>query len=142
MNVKLKIRTSQIINKEQIDTIEETYSGIMIEKSASIFVKFDEISGENTSKGLIKISEDRIVVHRNGNINSKMIFIENQIHKTIYDAGSAVFDMVIHTKKIEKMICDKEMRIILHYSLNLDKLMDSENRVEIIISSEDCNDNR
>lgn len=137
MDVKVSIKTSQILNEEQVDTIEEKYEGQWIEKSGHIYIKFENGNMSKATSGLIKIGDDKIIVHRKGEINSKMMFIENESYRTTYDAGYAIFDMLVHTYKIEKKIEEKSIEIKLQYSLSLDRLMESQNRVEINVMAEE-----
>ena len=76
MKVKLKIKTNQVLEDGQLQTIEAFYRGERVDKNGDIFVSFDEFDKVKISKTTIKISGDIVTIIKFGQVNTKMIFKE------------------------------------------------------------------
>ena len=74
MKVKLKIKTNQVLEDGQLQTIEAFYRGERVDKNGDIFVSFDEFDKVKISKTTIKISGDIVTIIKFGQVNTKMIF--------------------------------------------------------------------
>jgi|SRR3712207_259737 len=137
MKVKVKIKTNQVLEDGNIQSIETFYRGERVEKNGDIFVSFDEFDTVKTSKTTIKISENTVTIIKFGEVNTKMVFEEDHEHRTNYRTPYGVFDMCMHTYKLSKKIDDGEIRIVLDYKMEVRNFMKATNRIDISILTED-----
>lgn len=131
MDVKIKIKTSQVLEDGNIQTIESFYKGKKIIKKTGVFLDFAEPGGRGENHSTIKVSDDEVMIIKSGEAKSKMKFVENEEYKSIYSTPYGNFDLSIYTFKITKKILDEEMKLNLDYKIEVKGLMKSNNRIEI-----------
>lgn len=137
MKVKLKIKTNQVLEDGQLQTIEAFYRGERVDKNGDIFVSFDEFDKVKISKTTIKISGDIVTIIKFGQVNTKIIFKEGFEQRTPYRTPYGVFDMRLYTYKLSKKIDDRQIKMGLDYKMEVTDLMKANNRIDISILTED-----
>ncbi|SFE77447.1 DUF1934 domain-containing protein [Peptostreptococcus sp. D1] len=131
MDVKITIKTSQILEAGDIQTIESFYNGKKTLKSTGIFLAFEENGNMKKYHRVIKIGDKEVAIINSGDSSSKMKFVENESHNSIYRTPYGSFDMSIYTYKIKKKILENEVKLNLDYKIEIKGLMKANNRIEI-----------
>ena len=131
MKVKLKIKTSQYLDRSDFQTIESYYKGEQIEKNGNIYITFSEFDMSKDKSSTIKISDKEVLLLKSGEITSKMKFREDKDFQSKYRTPYGVFDMNLHTYKISKRISDQELKLNLDYKISIKGLMNANNRLEM-----------
>lgn len=135
--VKVKIKTTQLNDLGEVETIESFYSGKRYEKRGKLYILYStrDKSGENTnSKSTIKVDGDRVSIISSGDIDSRMIFEEGESFESIYRTTYGNFNLKMYTHKVSKRISDDEIKINLDYKLEIENFLYANNRLEIRIN--------
>lgn len=136
MKVKVVIKTSQYMEDGKLQTIESFFRGERLEKNGSHYVKFSEFEIFGDSRGTIKVSDDEVIILKSGDVVSNMRFREKERFRSRYHTVYGDFDMSLYTHKISKRVSDEEIKLNLYYSINIEGLMNANNRVEIKVEKE------
>ena len=78
----------------------------------------EESEGQKTTSTLY-VTDDKVVLHKRGDVESDMTFREGEEVKTIYRVGPYSFDMVVRTKRIRNSLTDEGGELALLYSMNV-----------------------
>ena len=78
----------------------------------------EESEGQKTTSTLY-VTDDKVVLHKRGDVESDMTFREEEEFKTIYRVGPYSFDMVVRTKRIRNSLTDEGGELALLYSMNV-----------------------
>lgn len=136
MKVKVAIKTSQYMDDGKLQTIESFFKGERLEKNGCHYVKFSEFETFGDSKGTIKVSDDEVIILKSGDVVSNMRFREKERFRSRYQTIYGDFNMSLYTYKISKRVNDEEIKLNLDYNINIEGLMNANNRVEIKVVKE------
>lgn len=136
MKVKVMIKTSQFLENGDFQTIESYYKGERLEKNGSVYVNFSEFETYGDSKSTIKVSDNEVIILKSGDTSSNMRFKELQNYNSKYRTVYGDFDMNLYTYKISKRISEEELKLNLDYKINIEGLMNANNRIEIRVVPE------
>lgn len=135
-NVLVKVKTVQIDDRGESDTIELTAEGKFAEKNGSYLIKYSDsfISGANdpifTS---IKVSSDGAVsITRSGNYQSRFVIQKQKRCNCLYQTPYGTMTMGFYGEKVENNLNQNGGELSLWYTVDVNS---SElNRNQMIIS--------
>ena len=78
----------------------------------------DESEGQKTTSTLY-VTDDKVVLHKRGDVEADMTFREGEEVKTVYRVGPYSFDMAVRTKRIRNSLTDEGGELALLYSMNV-----------------------
>lgn len=129
--VKIQIKGIQK-NEEAEEIIETAAFGEFDQTNENYYLKYEEVSedGEIT-KTLIKIQDKNIEVIKRGSIESKMVFIPNEVTETDYSTCYGVLAMAVHTMHTEFHVTEQKVEVEIEYILYLNGTIVSVNFLNI-----------
>lgn len=142
-NVLINIRGTQF-DGEQEETIETLYSGKYRHVGSSDVFMYEEIimddnpNDQKKAKNILKVTENQITLSKKGIVETEMIFNTNKSHHGYYATPFGMFNMDIHTKKLQinHDSSEKEdsLSLSIQYSLSLNGQEVSKCRLEMKIT--------
>jgi len=134
LEAKLKILTKQYDEFGNIDTIEVNNIGKIFEKNKDIYVVYEESEEGQKVTTTLKISDEEVSIKKFGNVNSLMIFKENNKYLTKYKTNQGLFAIETQTSKL---IVDKSeknyIKLNIEYNINILDLFKGKNEINILI---------
>ena len=92
MAVKITVNTT-ITNDSEKETYELIAFGQYIQKTSSVFLRYDELMEEGTAKTVVKVSEREGSIVRNGAVDMRLPFQMNKTLVGSYKTPYGVLDM-------------------------------------------------
>lgn len=129
--VKIQIKGIQR-NEEAEEIIETAAFGEFDQTGENYYLKYEELSedGEIT-KTLIKIHDKNIEVIKRGSIESKMLFIPNEVTETDYSTCYGILAMAVSTIRTAFRVTENGAAAEIEYVLYLNGTMVSVNFLNI-----------
>lgn len=84
-------------------------------------------------RNLVWISPEEMVVRKSGAITTEMIFRPNEETLTHYNTPFGAVEMGIHTKRLQIQESDEKLLVKVHYTLELDYQIVSENQLTFLV---------
>ncbi len=111
-----------------------TTEGIFGESENITYLVYDEtdVSGMAGSKTTIKMEGNKLTLNRNGEINSRMEFIEGESFLSVYGTPYGDFEMLTKTNKAAHNINPEGGTILLEYDLEIDHNPTQKTTMEIM----------
>ncbi|WP_455539086.1 DUF1934 domain-containing protein [Terrisporobacter sp.] len=132
MEVKVNIHTIQYNEYGERNDIKVRATGTLYEKKDNTYVIYKEIEDGNETTTSIKIESDKVTIKRFGEINSTMIFKENQTIDSSYATPQGMF--VVETKTTKLNIFNEDDIIInVDYSIEIKDMFKGRNKIKISI---------
>ena len=134
MEAKLKILTKQYDEIGNVDKIEVNNIGKIFEKNKDIYVVYEESEDGKKVTTTLKISDEEVSIKKFGNVNSLMVFKENNKYLTKYKTNQGLFAIETQTSKL---IVDKSeknyIKLNIEYNINILDLFKGKNEINILI---------
>lgn len=88
-------------------------------KNGKHYILFDEIMEgvEGEIKSTLKFTEDRVELLRSGAATARMIFEENQEHRSVYQTPMGPLSLSLYTDRITAELEGEQMNVEIDYSL-------------------------
>lgn len=136
-NVKLKIFSTQKHDTNEI--ISFNVDGVLFKKADKYYIKYEESEefGTANTKTTLKLEQNKIVLIRNNQNTTQMVFEKNTEHFTNYETVAGVCVLGIFTKNIENSITDYGGNLFFEYTINMQEQLLSQNTFKIDIITED-----
>ncbi|UEL49650.1 DUF1934 domain-containing protein [Terrisporobacter hibernicus] len=132
MEVKINIHTIQYNEYGEKNDIKLNATGTLYEKRDNTYVVYREKEDGKETTTSIKIENDKITIKRFGEINSTMIFKENQKINSNYTTPQGMFN--VETKTTNLSIKNEENIIIeIDYNIEIIDMFKGRNKIKINI---------
>ncbi|WP_419726033.1 DUF1934 domain-containing protein [Terrisporobacter petrolearius] len=132
MEVKINIHTIQYNEYGEKNDIKLNAMGTLYEKRDNTYVVYREKEDGKETTTSIKIENDKITIKRFGEINSAMIFKENQTINSNYTTPQGMFN--VETKTTNLSIKNEENIIIeIDYNIEIIDMFKGRNKIKINI---------
>lgn len=136
-NIKLKLTTTQIIDKAGNEDVIELLTEALKEKDDDcIVIKYDEsdITENRSSKTKLKIYKNKMIMTKVGDISSRMEFEENQSYKNIYSTPYGNFNLEFNTLQFKNSLDESgKGSIYIEYKIIFSGSDESYNKIIIDI---------
>lgn len=132
LEVKVNIHTIQYNEYGEKNNIKVNATGTLYEKKDNTYVVYKEKEDNKETTTSIKIEGDKVTIKRFGEINSTMIFKENQTINSNYATPQGMF--VVETKTTKLDINMKEnITIDVDYNIEIMDMFKGRNVIKINI---------
>lgn len=132
LEVKINIHTIQYNEYGEKNDIKSNAMGTLYEKRDNTYVVYREKEDGKETTTSIKIENDKITIKRFGEINSTMIFKENQTINSDYTTPQGMFN--VETKTTNLSIKNEENIIIeIDYNIEIIDMFKGRNKIKINI---------
>lgn len=132
LEVKINIHTIQYNEYGEKNDIKLNATGTLYEKRDNTYVVYREKEDGKETTTSIKIENDKITIKRFGEINSTMIFKENQTINSNYTTSQGMFN--VETKTTNLSIKNEENIIIeIDYNIEIIDMFKGRNKIKINI---------
>lgn len=132
LEVKINIHTIQYNEYGEKNDIKSNAMGTLYEKRDNTYVVYREKEDGKETTTSIKIENDKITIKRFGEINSTMIFKENQTINSNYTTPQGMFN--VETKTTNLSIKNEENIIIeIDYNIEIIDMFKGRNKIKINI---------
>ena len=133
--VTLKIKSSQIVDKGEPQSMELFSVESMYKKGDTTYVTYDEseISGLEGTTTVLKISDQIVKIIRQGSVTSNQEFIKGAIHNFQYRTPYGIFHMTSKTRNLEIKAENNTIIIDIEFNLDMGGLGNSQNTLSIVI---------
>lgn len=132
LEVKINIHTIQYNEYGEKNDIKLNAMGTLYEKRDNTYVVYREKEDGKETTTSIKIENDKITIKRFGEINSTMIFKENQTINSNYTTPQGMFN--VETKTTNLSIKNEENIIIeIDYNIEIIDMFKGRNKIKINI---------
>ncbi|MDF2538106.1 MAG: hypothetical protein K0S76_1127 [Herbinix sp.] len=119
------------------EAVSITVPGIYHFRDNKHYIHYEEnaVHGEETTKNLIKITEDRVELTKTGRNSTQMLFHRKEATETVYHTPYGTLLLEIRTSELTITKMQDEIRVKLLYTLWADGSRLSDNQVSIRICS-------
>lgn len=131
MEVKVNIHTIQHNEYGERNDIKIKATGTLYEKKDNTYIIYKEKEDGKETTTSIKIEDDKVTIKRFGEINSTMVFKENQTINSNYATPQGMFVVETKTKKLN---IDHKEDIMIHIDYNIEIMDMFRGRNEIKIN--------
>ena len=132
MEVKINIHTIQYNEYGERNDIKVNTTGTLYEKKENTYVIYKEKEDNKETTTSIKIEDDKVMIKRFGEVNSTMIFKENDIISSNYSTPQGFFVVELKTKKLNIDI-KEEITIDIDYDIEITNMFRGRNIIKINI---------
>lgn len=132
MEVKINIHTIQYNEYGEKNDIVVKAIGTLYEKKDNKYVIYKEIEEGKETTTSIKIEDEKITIKRFGEINSTMIFKQDQKQSSSYMTAQGMFTVETKTNKL--VLNQKEtIDIYIDYNIEIMNMFKGRNEIKIKI---------
>ena len=135
--VIISIRGVQTGQPGEDDVMELVTQGVLRggeEEGWSFTYRESELTGLEGTTTTFRIGKDRITLHREGTLNSEMIFQEGEKHLSLYETPYGGLMLGVRTRKARSDIGQAGGDLEIRYALEVDDQKIGENSFEIHVS--------
>ncbi len=132
MEVKVNIHTIQYNEYGERNDIETKATGTLYNKNDHTYVIYKEKEDGVETTTSIKIEKDKVTIKRFGEINSTMIFKENQTINSNYATPQGMFVVETKTTKLD-INMEESIAINVDYNIEIMDMFKGRNIIKIDI---------
>ncbi len=132
MEVKVNIHTIQYNEYGEKNEIKVNATGTLYEKNDNTYVVYKEKENDIETTTSIKIENQRVTIKRFGEINSTMIFRENQTINSNYATPQGMFIVETKTNKLN-INMGENINIVVDYTIEIKDMFRGRNKIKICI---------
>ena len=133
MEVKINIHTIQYNEYGEKNDIIAKATGTLHEKRDNIYVIYKETEEGKETTTSIKIENDKVTIKRFGEINSTLVFKENQIQTSNYATPQGMFIVETKTKSLDINKKGQKINITVDYNIEIMDMFKGRNVIKISI---------
>lgn len=124
-NAIISIKSSQMSEGEKPDTIELVTGGTLLKEEGGYTIVYQEseLTGLEGTTTRLRVEDGRVVLLREGNVNSQMIFEEGEKHLSMYETPYGALAVGIDTRRVSSSIGDAGGEVRIHYDIEIDNLL-------------------
>ena len=134
--VLITLRGTQQYEKDKPETVELMTRGIMLDRNGKYSISYTETELTGTP-GVVTTffipNSQRVILSREGPIQSRMVFSEGVKDESLYDLGFGSLLLGVFTRKIEVALTENGGRLFIDYSVEIEQNQTSRNSYEILI---------
>lgn len=132
-DVLISIRGTQQDEEGQDQTMELTTAGTLWREGDTICLSYveTEMTGMDGVKTTFRIEGEKIVMVREGELQSTMTFVEGDRSESLYDLGFAAFLLRVTSKRVRARTGDGEGKLELRYSVEMEGRLVANHNYEI-----------
>lgn len=136
-DVTLTIRGTQRIDGDE-ETVELFTCGQLYRRNGSYWISYDEseTTGFAGHRTTLHIEKDRVTMRRSGASNSSLVIEKGTRHLCTYNTGYGELHIGISGSFIISNLCDNGGDVDFGYSMDIDTVLQSEQRVTIRVSND------
>ena len=131
-NVVIKISGLQIVENTG-DNVEVIAKGKHYLKKDKHYLLYEEYENDENTKtsNMIKFNNDIVEITRQGQVDGKLIFQENQKKQSLYSTPMGDLLIEVLTKEIEVSDDDDDVNLKIKYQIHVDGNKVSDNEIDI-----------
>lgn len=132
-DVLISIRGMQRDEDGEDQTMELTTTGSLWREGETVCLSYveTEMTGMNGVKTTFRVEGNKVVMLREGELQSTMTFVEGDRNESLYDLGFAAFLLRVSAKRVRVRIGDGEGRLELRYSVEMEHRLVANHNYEI-----------
>lgn len=134
--VIISIRGVQTLEEGQEDVMELVTQGILRQEEGELSLTYleSELTGLEGTTTTFHITPERITLHREGTLNSEMIFQEGQKHFSLYETPYGGLMLGVNTHRAKADFGEDGGNLFIRYALEVDSQPIGENAFEIRVT--------
>lgn len=132
LEVKVNIHTIQYNEYGDTNDIKVNATGNLYEKKDNTYVVYKEKQDDQETTTSIKIEDDKVTIKRFGEVNSTMIFKENDITRSNYLTPQGMFVIEIKTAKLN-INMEEKIDIDIDYNIEIMDMFKGRNLIKLNI---------
>lgn len=135
-NVIISIMVKQAFEDEEDEVLELVTQGTMEYDEPHYILSYEEseMTGLDGTTTTFFIEPHRIVLIRNGVVQSRMEFEQGKRHNSAYDTPYGSMEVEVHTRTLRHNITDKGGEILLEYNIEISKNIIGKNFFQIKVA--------
>lgn len=124
-NVIISIKSSQLADGQQPDTIELVTAGTFQKEGDGYVIAYQEseLTGLDGTTTKLHIQGPKVTLLREGNVNSQMIFEEGEKHLSMYETPYGSLSVGINTRRVVNTIGETGGDLRIQYAIEIDNLL-------------------
>ena len=119
-----------LFNKDSIEFVTSGSLAALEDDSYNLFYEERTVYGQNSTT-VMTIEPSRLIINRNGDAASQMIFDPYKKNLCHYDTGYGIFELGISTKNFNRSFSIAGGDVSLNYTLEINNFIASENKIHI-----------
>ncbi len=121
-NVLICVRGTQQYSGQEPDVVELTTTGCLYREGEKLILCYEEseLTGLEGTVTRFEIEPERVVLSREGSLNSRMEFQVGLVNRSLYDAGTGGLLLTICTIKLENHMEDSGGFLRVRYTVELE----------------------
>lgn len=138
-DVLITVRGTQTVPGEKPETVELMTRGTMTGRNGKFAISYVETELTGTA-GVVStfliFNPHRVILTRDGPIQSRMVFVEGVKDESIYDLGFGSLLLGVYTHRIEMQLSETGGRLFIDYSVEIEQSQTSRNSYEILVETQ------
>lgn len=134
--VIISVRSSQVLQDGQKDQMELVSQGTLAREGEAMVLSYEEseLTGLEGTTTTFRVEPHRIVLLREGTLNSEMIFQEGQKHVSLYQTPYGALMLGVNTHKAVAHLTEAGGTLSIRYGMEADGETMGENAFEIQVT--------
>lgn len=135
--VIISIRGVQSLEPGEEDVMELVTQGVLRQEEGegySLSYEESELTGLEGTLTTFRVGPDKIILQREGTLNSQMIFEEGQKHVSLYETPYGGLVLGVNTHRAKANLGEAGGSLSIHYGLEVDSQPIGENSFEIHVT--------
>lgn len=140
-DVIISITGTQTDELEETETIELITNGQFSERNGIYSVSYveSEMTGLEGTTTTFEVAGNRIILTREGTVQSQMIFEEGRKHISLYDMGFGALTVGVSARRVRSNLSDVGGTIEIDYAIEIDHEVAGENLFRIQVRESGIN---
>lgn len=132
-DVLISIRGRQRDEDGEDQTMELTTTGTLWQDGDTVCLSYveTEMTGMNGVKTTFRVEGEKVVMVREGELQSTMTFVEGERNESLYDLGFAAFLLRVSAKRVRARTGEDGGRLELRYSVEMEHRLVANHDYEI-----------
>lgn len=134
--VLITLRGTQATGAEPPEAVELLTRGTMTGRNGKFAISYEETELTGT-KGVtttfLVFNPQRVVLTREGTIQSRMVFIRGQKEESLYDLGFGSLLLGVYTWDIQTSLSEAGGRLLIDYTVEIEQTQSIRSTYEILI---------
>ena len=134
--VLVTVRSRQRLAGELDETMELTTEGTLHREEDCLVLFYEEtrLSGLEGTLTTFRITPDRVVLERTGAVSSRMEFVQDTYHKSLYRVGEGALLLSIYTRTVENHLEDGGGTLRVAYDIEIEETAAGSIEYDIVVA--------
>ncbi len=134
-DVLIAIRGTQHTDGEEPQVIELTTDGTLTAEDGVVTVSYreSEMTGLDGVITTFRVENDRVILQRDGDLNSTMTFIEGEKTESLYDMGFGAMLLGVSSRRVRSDLTEKGGSLFVDYAVEIEHVPVGTNTYEITV---------